>query len=523
MDVMKRHQRNIHGYLTTPPQKDSQPPPPPPPPPPLQESSNVYSPPPPPPQEGSHAYPLSHQGSHAYPPPPPQKSSYIDVMKQSVYDVLPQQQQNFVFIHPFTANVSGPTSCGKTYFVKLLLQNCLTKIKPAPQRIIWLYKRWQPLYDVIKATVIPKVEFIKGIPLDLDQDSFLNPRIRNLVILDDLMSTASKDPRINELFTEGSHHRNLSVIAINQNLYYNKDPTQRRNCHYLILFNNPIDKQQIMTLARQMYPENDQHLMRYFKDATQKPYGYLLVDLKPSTSESLRMRSDILSEQSIKGQRDQTNQQQKQQTLDDTQLQQEDMAACDDCGIMFQDMHDLQRHLKTWCPENDSRKRKRESIEEEDGPQPKRWISYEESDEESGESEENEVFNSLMNESRSSNEVKWNKKYDKYVNEGMSDDEAQTKANEKMESEDMEKFYQNYKAIIQYILQLRNGMIHGKIMDDVTEFIDDGYGDSKAIKMALKKNRHVLEELWDDESEDEESEDDSEDDESDDDTEADQN
>lgn len=51
---------------------------------------------------------------------------------------LKQQQQQFQFTYPFTANVSGPTSCGKTYFVKLLLQNCLTKIDPPPERIIWL-------------------------------------------------------------------------------------------------------------------------------------------------------------------------------------------------------------------------------------------------------------------------------------------------------------------------------------------------------------------------------------------------
>ena len=66
-----------------------------------------------------------------------------------------QQQQDFMFFHPFTANVSGPTSCGKTFFVKTLLQNCMTKISPPPQKIIWLYKRWQPLYDVIKMTVLP--------------------------------------------------------------------------------------------------------------------------------------------------------------------------------------------------------------------------------------------------------------------------------------------------------------------------------------------------------------------------------
>ena len=94
------------------------------------------------------------------------------------------------------------------------------------------------IYDVIQQTV-PRVDCI---PLELDQDSFIHPGTKNLVILDDLMSTAAKDSRINELFTEGSHHRNLSVVAINQNLYYNKDPTQRRNCHYLVLLNNPVDK-----------------------------------------------------------------------------------------------------------------------------------------------------------------------------------------------------------------------------------------------------------------------------------------
>ena len=128
-----------------------------------------------------------------------------------------------------------------------LLQHCSTKIFSPPDRILWLYKQWQPLYDVIQQTV-PRVDFIQGIPLELDQDSFIHPGTKNLVILDDLMSTAAKNSRINELFTEGSHHRNLSVVAINQNLYYNIDPTQRGNCYYLVLFNNPVDKQQVMTI-----------------------------------------------------------------------------------------------------------------------------------------------------------------------------------------------------------------------------------------------------------------------------------
>ena len=63
--------------------------------------------------------------------------------------------------------------------------------------------------------------------MDLDGDDFFDPRIRNMIILDDLMSIAAKDPRINDLFTEGGHHRNLTVIALNQNMYFGKDPTQR--------------------------------------------------------------------------------------------------------------------------------------------------------------------------------------------------------------------------------------------------------------------------------------------------------
>ena len=151
----------------------------------------------------------------------------------------------------------------KTYFVKSLLQNCTTKISPPPERIIWLYKRWQSLYDIIQETVYPKMDFIQGIPLDMDQYSFINPSARNLVILDDLMSTAAKGSRVYELFTEGSHHRNLSVMAINQNLYFNKDPTQRHNCYYLVMFKNPVDQQQVMTLARQMYPGNPQNLLKH--------------------------------------------------------------------------------------------------------------------------------------------------------------------------------------------------------------------------------------------------------------------
>lgn len=37
-------------------------------------------------------------------------------------------------------------------------------------------------------------------------------------------------------------------------------------------------------------------------------------------------------------------------------------------------------------------------------------------------------------------------------------------------------------------------------MDDVRDFLSEGYSERKAIRTALNKNRHVLEEMWDTES-----------------------
>ena len=66
--------------------------------------------------------------------------------------------------------------------------------------------------------------------MELESDDFFDPGIQNVIVLDDLMSTAAKDLGIKDLFTEGSHHRHLTVIALNENMYFGKDPTQRRNC-----------------------------------------------------------------------------------------------------------------------------------------------------------------------------------------------------------------------------------------------------------------------------------------------------
>lgn len=85
-----------------------------------------------------------------------------------------------------------------------------------------------------------------------------------------------------------------------------------------------------------------------------------------------------------------------------------------------------------------------------------------------------------------------------------------------MNSKDLKKFLEKYGRLILYILQLQIGSIHANVMADVKDFLSEGYDARKAIRMALNKNRPVLEEMWDtesdmetdDESNDEEREDD---------------
>jgi hypothetical protein len=65
------------------------------------------------------------------------------------------------------------------------------------------------------------------------------------------------------------------------------------NSHYMILFKNPRDAGQFATLARQMYPSGSKFAIEAFKDATEAPFGYLLIDMKPDTDEKHRLRTNI--------------------------------------------------------------------------------------------------------------------------------------------------------------------------------------------------------------------------------------
>jgi hypothetical protein len=114
-----------------------------------------------------------------------------------------------------------------------------------------------------------------------------------LLILDDLMQET--DSRITSIFTKFSHHKNVSVLYLTQNLFYGskQNRTISLNSQYFVLYKNARDANQVAYLARQMYPGKSAFMVEAFRDATKQPFSYLLVDLKPDSDERFRLRTNV--------------------------------------------------------------------------------------------------------------------------------------------------------------------------------------------------------------------------------------
>jgi len=112
-------------------------------------------------------------------------------------------------------------------------------------------------------------------------------------MIEDLMQET--DGTVANLFTKGSHHRNVSVVFLAQNLFpKNKFArTMSLNADYVVLFKNLRDASQFANLARQMYPKQWKFAVKTYKDATREPYSYLILDLRPEQDEDLRLRTNV--------------------------------------------------------------------------------------------------------------------------------------------------------------------------------------------------------------------------------------
>lgn len=199
---------------------------------------------------------------------------------------------------PSTFSISGTTGSGKTTWIFKLLKHSDQMFSIKPKKILYCYGIWQNLFDKIEKK-IPNITFHEGLPSSHQINELTSNQEHNIIILDDLMMECVKNKDIELLFTRGSHHQNLSVMYLNQNLFCQgkNARTIALNCHYLILFQNLRDSSQISKLGQQIFPGKSNFLLKSYKMCMQKKYGYLVIDLSPHTNQICRLRTDIFPDE----------------------------------------------------------------------------------------------------------------------------------------------------------------------------------------------------------------------------------
>lgn len=119
------------------------------------------------------------------------------------------------------------------------------------------------------------------------------------MVLDDLMDEGSNDKRILDLFTKDSHHRKITVIYMTQDMFPigKFSRTISRNAHYIIAFKNPRDQLGVRILTQQAFPREFKDMLNVYREATERPHGYLMFDLHPSSSDHERLKTNLLQDE----------------------------------------------------------------------------------------------------------------------------------------------------------------------------------------------------------------------------------
>lgn len=195
---------------------------------------------------------------------------------------------------PFTLVIAGPSSCGKSTWVKKLLLKKEKLFDKPRGKVFYFYNSYDKnLFPFLERNELVQ-SFTKGLPdLSWMQENATEGENPTL-ILDDLMLQVR--PETQSLFTEGSHHCNFNVIFLVQNMFLKALRTITLNCKYALVFKNPREVSQINHWARQICGSQTKAFCKMFRDLTKEPYSYVLFDFNQSTSDDCRYITNLFGE-----------------------------------------------------------------------------------------------------------------------------------------------------------------------------------------------------------------------------------
>lgn len=170
--------------------------------------------------------------------------------------------------------------------------------KIPPQKIIYCYSQYQPLFEEMERNITSLVLF-QGLPSKEQIEEWTEGIKQTLVILDDLMTQVAKREETVAVFSITAHHKSCTVFFLTQNLFFQSKHFRRLSltCHYVVLFRSLRDSRQILSFGAQVYPGQSSFFKDAYQKATSKSYGYLLVDMNPARHDKYRLRTYIFPQE----------------------------------------------------------------------------------------------------------------------------------------------------------------------------------------------------------------------------------
>uniref|UniRef100_A0A183BNZ8 Uncharacterized protein n=1 Tax=Globodera pallida TaxID=36090 RepID=A0A183BNZ8_GLOPA len=217
-----------------------------------------------------------------------------------------------MFKHPFTMCIAGCTGSGKSEWTHRFLRHMDQLVSGAPLKGL-LYCYGEVNEHVLRLQRMESnnnnneyesassssrygavVRLCHGAPDEGDVErEALATGGRLLLVLDDLL-LGLRSAFLDTVFTRGSHNWGVSVLLITQHLFTRELRIARNNCHYVVLMRNPAGALQVRNLGTQLFPGGAlRHFLEAYEDATAEPFGYLLIDMHPTTEQPLRLKTHI--------------------------------------------------------------------------------------------------------------------------------------------------------------------------------------------------------------------------------------
>ena len=193
---------------------------------------------------------------------------------------------------PFKWTLVGSSGSGKTNFVLNVIKKAYNLFDQKPDRVIIIYKVFQEIYNDFK-NYFPTTIYTED-ECDFEELTTLN-NDKILFICDDLYFS-KKLSEISEHFLVKGRHRNTSWIILTQSIF--NQPALKnisRNSTHMTLFKN-VRLNEPHIFFSQLRPGSSKVLQEIYAEATEKPYGYLDIDLSQTCPDKFRYKTDLFNE-----------------------------------------------------------------------------------------------------------------------------------------------------------------------------------------------------------------------------------